>query len=230
MWYNHDMVQYRKDQLVNGEYYHIYNRSIAKYIIFNDEQEYERMLELINVLKFVDFDYQFSHFKRLDKEKQHLIVEKMKVKNKTLVDIIAYCLMPTHLHLILKQNFDNGITKYMGKILNSYSKYFNTKHNRIGPLWSGRFKNVRIENDDQLLHLTRYIYLNPTSANLVNDPIYWLHSSYNEYLSKTKFQICNYKNVLDIDTKKYRQFVNNQKDYQKQISSIKHLLIENYSG
>lgn len=223
------MVQYRKDLLANNEYYHIFSRSIAKYIIFNNEQEYSRILDLINVLHYKNFDYQYSQFSRMDIDKQNRIIIKLKIQNNTFVDIIAYCIMPTHIHLILKQNIDGGITKYIGKVLNSYSKYFNTKHNRTGPLWSARFKNILINDDEQLLHLTRYIHLNPCSAELVDAPENWNYSSYNEFLDKTQYKICNYKNILNINPDEYKKFIDDRKNFQQQLSQIKHLLIENYS-
>ncbi len=224
------MVQYRKDELVNGECYHIYNRSIAGFVIFSSSEECQRMIELIDILRFKNFNYQFSHFKKLSDKNQFIELEKLRIENKTLVDIVAYCIMPTHFHLIIRQNKNLGIIKYIAKISNSYSKYFNTKHHRSGPLWSSRFKSVRVQDDEQLLHLTRYIHLNPVSANVVSNPFDWQFSSYKEYLEKTASKICNYKNILEIDPKKYKEFVNNRIDYQRQLSAIKSLIIENYAG
>lgn len=224
------MVQYRQDQLVNEEYYHIYSRSIAKFVIFNNDQEYLRMFELINLLRYVNFDYQFSQFKRFVNKKQDAIVNSLKAEDQSLVDIVAYCLMPTHIHLVLRQNRDDGVVKYLAKLLNSYSKYFNTKHRRNGPLWSGRFKSVRVENDEQMLHLTRYVHLNPVSAGFIDRPKDWSFSSYQEYAGNNKSNICKYNSVLDIDPVRYEKFVNDHADYQRQISYIKHLLFDDYSG
>lgn len=225
------MVQYRKDILANDNYYHIYSRSISKFVIFNNEKEYKRMFELFQLLKFIDFDYKLSKFKKLDIQKQNNIINTMQFTSKSYVDIIAYCIMPTHFHLVLKQNIKNGITKYMAKVLNSYSKYFNTRHNRIGPLWSGRFKNILIEDDNQLMHLTRYLHLNPTSAKLVKNPQDWHYSSYNEYLKNSKLDyICSYKQILDIQNDDYKKFVLDHKSYQQEISLIKNIILENYSG
>jgi len=225
------MAQYRKDVLANNSYYHIYNRSIAKFVIYNNQKEYGRMFDLISLIRFVDFNYKMSRFKELKEDKQNQIINILQLTGKTYVDIVAYCIMPTHFHLILKQNMDDGITKYMAKLLNSYTKYFNTKHNRKGPLWTTRFKNILIEDDEQLIHLTRYIHLNPTSAKLVNDPKDWLFSSYNEYLGNSKNDyICSYKQILDIKPDEYKKFVLDRISYQQDLSRIKKLIIENYSG
>jgi putative transposase len=119
----------------------------------------------------------------------------------------------------------------MARVLNGYSRYFNTKHKRIGPLWSGRFKSVLITNDEQLLHLTRYIHLNPTSAGLVKKPGDWPHSSYKEYVDyKVKQRICKYKEVIEMSRKEYKKFTEDRKDYQREISVIKNLTIDDYSG
>ncbi len=78
--------------------------------------------------------------------------------------------MPTHIHLILKQLKEDGISAYMSKILNSYTCYFNRRTKRKGPLWESRFKRVEVTSDEQLLHLTRYIHLNPVTAHIVEEP------------------------------------------------------------
>lgn len=226
------MATFRKDPLINEQYYHIYNRSISKYVIFNDSSESERMLELINLYRFKNFNHKYSRYKQFDIETQSEIIDRLVNQNETLVDIIAYCIMPTHIHLILKQNTEGGITKYMSRISNSYAKYFNQKHHRTGHLWSGRFHNLLITSDEQLLFLTVYLHLNPTSAKLVNKPENWLYSSYREYLNKIdqKLRICPYNKVLDIEPKKYSILVNDRKQYQQNLSIIKKILIDDYSG
>lgn len=226
------MTQIRKDRLENNYYYHIYSRSIAKYIIFNDYSEFNRMVELFSLFQFANFDYEFSKFFRLTDKEKNVILNKLKERNDKMVEIISYCIMPTHFHLVLKQVRNDGISNYVSRSLNSYSRYFNTKHKRIGPLWSGRFKNVLIGDNEQLYHLTRYIHLNPTSAGLVEKPEDWIFSSYQEYTNKRdeKFDICNYGEVIDINPSSYTKFVNDQKEYQRKIGIIKSLIIEDYTG
>jgi len=136
--------------------------------------------------------------------------------------------MPTHFHLILKQLKKGGISTFIGNVLNSYSRYFNTKHKRGGPLWEGKFKNVSVETDEQLLHLTRYIHLNPTSAGLVKKPEEWPYSSYLEYLGKIKKinRICSYEDLIDISPLSYKNFVESRILYQRELAKIKHLILE----
>lgn len=190
------------------------------------------MREVLNLYRFSNFKYRYSKFIELEYETQRKIINGLKNEKFVLIEIIAYCLMPTHLHLILKQAQDNGISRYMAKVLNSYSRFFNLSHRREGPLWAGRFKSVLVTDDEQLLHLTRYIHLNPTSANLVRDPQDWVYSSYLEYIDKCseEDQLCANTNLFDVSTDDYRKFVLSRKKYQQEISRIKKLIIEDYTG
>lgn len=224
------MTETRKDPLVTGQLFHIYSRSIAKYKIFNNARDFDRILKVFILSSYCDFDYEFSKYFRLTDKEQNLIYTKLVEKSKKLVDIVAYCIMPTHFHLVLKQVSDDGISNFISRSLNSYSRYFNTKYQRIGPLWSSRFKNVLIEDNDQLLHLTRYIHLNPSSAGIVDKPEEWESSSYNEFIGKSLTNICNFNNLIDMTPEEYTKFVNDNKKYQRDLSLIKNLLIEDYAG
>ncbi len=220
----------RKTQLTNDQHYHIFNRSIAKFVIFNNDDDYLRMKEMLNLYRFADFNYKYSKFIILDANHQSAIIHDITKKNDLLVEIVAYSLMPTHIHLVLKQVADGGITKFMGKISNSYTRYFNIKHHRKGPLWEDHFRNVLVSRDEQMLHLTRYIHLNASSAGLVENPSDWPYSSLKEYTDQDDYGFCDFKDVIDIVPAKYKKFVLDYKDYQRQISLIKTILIDDYSG
>lgn len=219
------MVTIRKVPLVKGEVYHIFNRSIAEYKIFNNKWEYLRMMEIIRYYRGEKRGIRFSKWKEM-KEKG-FFHENLSNQDK-FVDIIAYCLMPTHIHLILKQLKDKGISFFMSQIANSYARYFNIKHKRKGPLWEREFQNVLVTNDEQLLHLTRYIHLNPTSASLVKRPQDWISSSYREFLGEINEpeRICDFSNFLDINLTFYRKFVEDRISYQRDLEKIKHLILE----
>ena len=216
----------RRDFLAVDEVYHVFNRSIAGFKIFNNTFEFSRMMAIIRYYQNGKPPIKFSRFiKLLPVENRNYNKTNPSDKEK-LVEIIAYCLMPTHLHLILKQLRKNGISTFMRYILNSYTRYFNIKHNRKGPLWEGRFRRILVETDEQLLHLTRYIHLNPVTANLIDRPEKWIVSSYQEYLSSSDDRICEYENVLDIKPNSYRKFVEDRVVYQKELARIKDLIIE----
>lgn len=220
----------RKDLLVTGEVYHIFIRSIADYKIFNNEEEF---LRILNLLKYYQFnnDLRFSDFLELNivqKEGLNNAIEIILKDKEKLVQIITYCLMPTHIHLVLKQLKEKGISEYMRRALDGYTRYFNTIHKRKGPLWEGKFRNVLVQSDEQLLHLTRYIHLNPVTALLINKPENWEHSSYKEYLGKVKdnSSMCQFNNVLKINPSVYRKFVNDQISYQRELAKLKKLLLD----
>jgi len=213
----------RKEPLGVGQIYHICSKSIAGFKIFNSHKSYERMLNEIIYYSIEEPPCKFSLF-NIVKDRMGLQID----YSKKLVEIIAYCLMPTHLHLVLKQLKEGGISKFMKLILGSYSQYLNSKLERKGPLWEGRFKNVRVKNDDQLLHLTRYIHINPVTASLVDKPEDWEFSSYREYIGTnlTEKNICSFSDYLSIEPESYKKFVNDHIDYQKKLALIKHLTLE----
>ena len=218
----------RKNPLVNDQYYHIVTRSIAKFKFFNNDEDYFRIIELLNFYRFAELPCKYSKFTLLSPPHQKAIFADLDKSGEQIVAIVAYCIMPTHIHLILKQLVNNGISKYMRTLLDSYSKYFNIKHDRKGPLYECRFKNVLIESDEQMLHVSRYVHLNAVTAGLVKKPQDWKFSSYQEYIGK-KSGFCQFDDVMDIKPKEYRKFVCDHIAYQKELSRIKHLLIDNYT-
>jgi len=215
----------RKDPLVTGYFYHICTKSIAGYQIFRSDKDYVRMLSMMEYYSYSNPPMKFSVYQRLRDKTQSEVATRMKSSDR-LVEILAYCVMPTHLHLLLHQLKDDGISIYMKNLLNSYTRYFNTKNRRRGPLWQGRFRSVLVGDGDQLLHLTRYIHLNPTSDDLVDRPEDWPYSSYKEYISDTKNGLCEFSEFLSVPSETYREFVEARKDYQSSLSRIKHLLLE----
>ena len=229
MWYNHQMQ--RKEPLEVDETYHLMNKSIAGYKIFNSDDDYQRMLRAIVYFSIADQLPKFSYFlKRSGRDSTtfEACLNQYFPKPKRLVQIIAYCLMPTHLHIVLKPLRKDGATKVIGNVLNSYARYFNTKHNRLGPLWAGRFKNIMVKSDEQLWHLTRYVHLNPVSAQIVKKAEDWPYSSYFEYItpSKVKRPLCQYRDFIDVRPRSYQKFVEDQADYQRKLAQIKDLILE----
>jgi len=220
----------RKYPLITSQTYHIFSRSIANFKIFNITQDFQRMIKLFYYFQIKNPPTKFSYFIRY-KEAKSLdffdLFDSLTKDHPKLIQIIAYCLMPTHIHLILKQLQNNGISIFLNNTLNSYTRYFNTCHKRKGPLWEQRFKNILVENDEQLLHLTRYIHLNPVTAMLVNNPEEWQFSSFSEYLGINKQKsLCLFDDLLKISPQEYKKFVNERIDYQKWLKKIKDLCLE----
>jgi len=207
----------RREPLCVGNVYHIFTKSIGGYVIFREKKDYERMLWIIRYYNDTSAGKKFFNLPDVDDTET----------NERLLDIIAFCVMPTHIHFILKQLKEGGISTYMRKVLDSYAKYFNTKYKRKGPLFEGRFKNVMVEDMEHLYHLTRYIHLNPVSASLVESPEQWQASSFREFINDNyKPRLCNYEDLLEIDPGEYKEFVVSRKGYQKEIELIKHLILE----
>lgn len=222
----------RNIPLITEQIYHIINRGIAKQPIFNNKRDYQRFLEIIRYYHHKNTPIRYSKFLSLAKEERERIVTSLDKQKNHIIEILCYCLMPNHFHLVLCQIQDGGIAKFVGNISNSYTKYFNTKNKRQGPLLQGKFKAVRIEDDDQLLHLSRYIHLNPFTSYMVkkiNDVVSYQYSSLSEYLNLSTKQIVNKKYVLSHfkTLKSYRNFIFDQAEYQKKIGDIKHLMLEN---
>lgn len=218
----------RKNQLANGEVYHVFNRSIAEFKILNTEQDYQRMLYLFKYFQVTKPPTKFSKFIDLEAVKQgdfFSYFDLITKEQEKIIQIISFCLMPTHIHLTAKQLDTNGISLFMSNVLNSYARYFNTKHHRKGPLWESKFQNVFVKTNEQLLHLGRYQHLNPVTALLVGRPEQWKYSSYNEYISGEE-QICQFNDLLKIDPKQYRKFVNDRISYQRRLAKIKKLAID----
>lgn len=219
----------RRNTLVNNEVYHIFSRSIANFTLFNYPQDYDRILQSFRFYQISDPPSSLSAYMRLNLVKNigfEAAFNSIAKNQEKIVQIITFCLMPTHIHLILKQLQDDGISLFMGNLLNSYSKYFNLKHQRKGPLWESKFKNVLVKDDEQLLHLTRYLHLNPVTGYLCNNPKDWQYSSFKEYTDLTDFGLCKFDDILDINPVRYRQFVCERVGYQRELGKIKKLILE----
>lgn len=211
--------------MVNDGIYHVFTKSIAGYMIFRSDSDYERMRSQLKYYRIKNPHLRFSHFLELnDKESFHI---KYSAGKESLVEIIAYCLMPTHIHLVLRQLKDAGISSFMSNVLNSYTRYFNTKNIRKGPLWEGRFKSVSVDTDEQLLHLTRYLHLNPTTSFLVAHPDDWEFSSYREFIGKKNEDVlCKNSEYLNIPPCDYEEFVISRKEDQQELAKIKHICFD----
>lgn len=224
-----EVVSLRKTILATDQIYHIYNRGVEKRQIFLNQRNYNRFIELTNYYRFTNCPVKFSQFKVLSREARENLLDKLENQSDELVEILAFCLMPNHIHFLCKQLKDNGISKFMSKICNGYSHYFNILHQRVGPLFQGNFKAVRIETDEQLIHTSRYIHLNPVASYLIEfDHLEdYDFSSYPEYTGK-KTGFCNTEEILAYfkTLQDYKNFVGDQVDYARKLENIKHLIFE----
>ncbi|MBI2011759.1 transposase [Candidatus Daviesbacteria bacterium] len=212
-------MPYRTTPFVNQHFYHVYNRGSEKRRIFEDRRDYQRFLKTLTYYQLEGPKPKLSHFFKYKNFNP--------LKAKKIVDILAYCLMSNHFHLLLKQVKEGGISEMITKLSLSYTKYYNTKYDRVGPLFQGQFKAVLIESDEQLLHVSRYIHLNPIVSLLTKslDKFDW--SSSHEYFNRND-GICSKKDILSFfpSPRDYQQFVLDQVDYGKHLEEIKHKLFD----
>jgi len=209
----------RKVPFENEEFYHIYNRGVDKRDVFLDQRDYERFLYLLYVCNdtapLLNSQFYYRGFAS---------IEHYPRERKPTVSIACFCLMPNHLHLLVKQKENNGISLFMQKLGTAYTMYFNKKQNRSGVLFQGVFKSSHINREEYLIHLTRYIHLNPlelcepawkekevaikkSSYDFVNQ---YPWSSYQDYLGKKKFYKILWPEILSdlcSSPKQYEQFV-----------------------
>lgn len=221
----------RKVILANGEIYHVLNRGVASQPIFLNKRDYQRTFATFSYYQYKNPPLKYSLFIVQSKEKQLKILNRLRENKKLLVEMIAFCLMPNHFHFLLKQNITGGIAKFISNFTNSYTRYFNTKNERNGPLLQGKFKAVHIETDEQLLHVARYIHLNPYTSYVlknINCLEYYPYSSFPEYLGKIPEKICNKEYILSHfkNTEDYKKFIFNQADYQRRLGDIKHIILD----
>lgn len=145
----------RKVNFVLGEYYHLYNRGNSKQKIFRDNQDYQHFVSLLYI-------FNTEENRNIYNLKRNTDFDIYSVANKDpLVSIGAYCLMPNHFHIMLTQNVEGGISKFIQKVMTAYVMYYNNKYQRTGSLFEGKFKSEHTDNDRHLKYLFSYIHLNP---------------------------------------------------------------------
>lgn len=162
-------------------YVHYYNRGVNKDIIFFAPDNY--VFLIAKMLEFIN-DYQ--------------------------VDLIAYCLMPNHYHLLLKHDNPLEGSNYIQRIFNSYTQAINKKYSRVGTLFQGNVKKRIIEDDDYLAETIKYIHLNPVKANLCQRPEDWEYSDYRLWvgLKETSRNIATERDNIFGSAKDYAELIN----------------------
>ena len=170
-----------------GEIYHIYNRGVDKMAIFLDEQDYKIFLDRLNESLYPEL---------VDYSKLPKYATRRKTLPPNSYDLVSFCLMPNHFHVLIKQNNHLPITQLVLKICTGYSKYFNKKYGRVGSIFQDRFKSVRISRNEQLLWISYYIHNNPVKANMVSAPQNYKWSSFLDYVNVEKDSICKKEIIL----------------------------------
>lgn len=226
----------RKIPLVTGEYYHVFNKTNGRRYLFLDTTICKRFIQLIEYYCFSETVVRFSLFLRALKTSENDCGISFPSGERKL-DILCYCLMPTHFHLLVRQNIDRGISSYLSVVLNAFTRYLQEKKLAHGPVFLPRFKAIRIGTDMQLKHVSRYIHLNPFVSGVVKsidelEKYTW--SSYKDYLSVTmngSNSLINKSHILCLFNNqilRHQSFVNERAGYQKSLEKLKYLKLKSW--
>ena len=204
---------------IKDGYYHVYNRGVEKRTIFEDEMDYKVFLNYLKEYLSPEIDKEKMIKKISFKDTVFKGVPRTPNNYHDKIELLAYCLMPNHFHLLIKQNIKSGMKEFIHSLLLRYSAYFNKKYERVGPLFQGRYKAVSVENEAYLLHLSRYIHMNPLE---INNDLSQAYSSYADYIGL--------RNTLWLNPRTILSYFNNgwSKDFKK-VSTYKNF-IEKYKG
>ena len=241
----------RKIQFVNGEIYHIIIKAIEGFDLFREDKDYLRMIH--DLFEFNDMNPAppnfrvIAHYRRVNLTKQDLVnitkeCQKKRKKRKMLVEILAFCLMPNHIHLLVKQLKEGGISKLMQK-LGGYALYYNKKYERKGHLFQDKFQAIHIQNNEQLKTVFVYIHTNPVAIifpkwkekgiknvkKAINFVENYRWSSYPDYLGRENFpSLTNREFLLKVmgGTNGCRQFVNAWLKFKQKLADFDYVAIE----
>lgn len=173
--------------------YHVYNRGVEKRLIFLDEQDYKIFLYYLK-----------SYLTPVNQQTKPpagiRYLSKFSLYNE--IKLFAFCLMPNHFHLMLKQLTERAIIGFMKRLSNAYVEYFNKKYKRTGSLFQGRYKTALVDKDDYLLHLSRYIHINPlelfkNEKNKFKKLREYPYSSYSDYIGERNSEWISQKEIMD---------------------------------
>jgi putative transposase len=170
------------------EYFHVFNRGVEKRLIFMDDKDRWRFMTLLIVVRG---DAVFNQISRLVSAVEHRrfdIAFLKEILKKRHVELVSFCLMPNHFHLILRESRDGGISKFMQRLADAYTKYFNLRHNRSGHLFGGKFQSVHIDRNEYLNYLSAYIHLNPKELRKWHGKeIYYPWSSFQDFSKENRW-------------------------------------------
>lgn len=224
-------MPYRIHPISPGEIYHVFNRSIGNVPIFLNQRDYKRAIEVIGFYSYSKPPLRFSYFNRLTPEEKSKILTELETVHGKQIDLYSFCLMPDHLHFLIKEKGENRISTFMSNFQNSYAKYFNLRTERHGALFQSMFKAVRIETEEQLLHVCRYIHINPYVSFIVKkieDLENYPWSSFPDYLGKRNLKFIDCKFILNhySSTENFVKFTLDLLDFRRKLKNIKHLSLE----
>jgi putative transposase len=197
------------------ECYHIFNRGMQKQPIFESNKDRLRFLFLLLAFQGSNIIPNVSRTLKQFVQSSTLNISRdfvNEISKDKKIELMSFCLMPNHFHLIVYEKTEGGIAKYMQRVLTAYTKYFNTKYKKSGHLFQSSYKSVHIRNNNQLLYLSTYIHRNPREfSEWKNKEHLFPWSSYQDYINKNRWRgLLSRDLILDqfLDQKKgYNEFV-----------------------
>lgn len=169
-------------QFKSDGFYHVYNRGVEKRVIFADDHDYKTFLYYLNVYLLPPQQVVYNW--------PDISPSLLKHNMNSQVELLCYCLMPNHFHLLLRQTSSDALPRLMKQLTNAYTRYFNGKYSRVGSLMQGPYKAVEVLSDSSLLQLSRYVHLNPLQAGICPEITKARWTSLSEYLSPNKNSLC----------------------------------------
>lgn len=212
----------RFEHFYKGGFYHLFNKSVDHRQVFNEGRTIALFKKILLYYNLGLSNQSYSKFIKHNKNKKLF----KKIKNKRFFSCLAYCFMPNHFHFLIRQNTDESLSKVIRQVLISFTRTYNQFSNRCGPLFIPHFQAVEINNEHQLIHVSRYIHLNPYSSGQIenlSEICSCTLSSMPIYLGAYD-NLCEPKIILDIfgnNRQSYQAFVLEQAKYQRQLEVIK---------
>lgn len=192
------------------QYYHVYNRGVDRMNIFRDAQDYYYFISLFR--------------RHLSPEESQDASGRPHKKYHDQLEIVAYCLMPNHFHLLIYLKEKKGLETFMRSAMTSYSYYFNKKYNRVGTMFQNHFLAAHISHDYYLWHVSRYIHLNPLDIN--HNYLAYPYSSLRQFLGETNTDWLQENRLVDTVTERqqYKIFVSDHESVHRELHHLKHIL------
>ncbi len=193
---------------VADTYHHVYARGLNRAPVFVDDADKDYLLYLLS---------------------RHLSIRPVKTANgysyphyRGSIELLSYCVMDNHFHFLLYQVQQGSMSGFMQSVMSGYSAYYNKKHSRRGPVFESRFRSVVVDEDPYLLHVSRYIHLNPRSWRK------YRHSSLPHIRKRTEPEWLQAGKILEPYSSRsdYVEFVADYEEHKRMLDSLKHQLAD----
>jgi len=230
----------RKEVFSEGEVYHLFNRGVEKRSIFINDQDYLRFLH--SIAEFNDTESAENIFYKKEHVGSYEVKPRKLVKQNSLVELLAFTLLPNHYHLLLRQSCDGGISEFMQKLGTGYTMYFNKKYTRVGSLFQGTFKSKLVASEEYELYIPHYVHLNvldviqpgwKESQLVLSDALLeqlanYRWSSLGDYLGKNRYSSLLAKKTIKELFPTGKAYANSMKEVLNDLDDLDFVLRESY--